>query len=165
VRAKPFSYGYHSSVLLWIPFDIPLRNHRNGMTRGTTSGTAVWSAKPGLPTGVHRAFSYGFRERSLASTERSLMDTIRHTIAKSSQWYDPGDHLRYRSLVRQTGTSHWRPQSVLIWIPGTFTGVHRAFSYGYHSKCIGNHRDDSGIVTHIPRATMLGAPSSCQSDL
>jgi hypothetical protein len=61
------------------------------------------------------------------------MDTIRHTIAKSSQWYDPGDHLRYRSLVRQTGTSHWRPQSVLLWIPGTFTGVHRAFSYGYHS--------------------------------
>ena len=50
------------------------------MTRGNTSGTAVWSAKPGLPTGVHRAFSYGFRERSLASTERSLMDTIRNAL-------------------------------------------------------------------------------------
>ncbi len=85
------------SVLLWIPFDIPLRNHRNGMTRGTTSGTAVWSAKPGLPTGVHRAFSYGFRDRrSLASTEHSLMDS---------------------------GNAHWRPQSVLLWIPFEITGI------------------------------------------
>ena len=32
---------------------------------------------------------------------------------------------------------HWRPQSILLWIPGTLTGVHRAFSYGYHSKSQG----------------------------
>jgi hypothetical protein len=65
------------------------------------------------------------------------MNTIRHTIAKSPQWYDPGEHLRYRSLVRQTGTSHWRPQSVLLWIPGSaFTGVHRAFSYGFRERSL-----------------------------
>ena len=99
------------------------------------------------------------------------MNTIRHTIAKSPQWYDPGEHLRYRSLVRQTGTSHWRPQSVLLWIPGSaFTGVHRAFSYGFRERSLAsterslmdtirNHRDFHSHSKDVSRA------SACQSDL
>ena len=31
-----------------------------------------------------------------------------------------------------TGLNYWRPQSILLWIPGSaLTGIHRAFSYGY----------------------------------
>ena len=42
--------------------------------------------------------------------------------------------------IRNAFDVHWRPQSILLWKPGAFTGVHRAFSHGYHSKCIGIHR-------------------------
>ena len=73
-----------------------------------------------------KAFSHGYHtkciRRSLASTEHSLMET---------------------------GNVHWRPQSVLSWIPfemhwnsqSVLSWIHRAFSHGHHSRCIGIHHD------------------------
>ena len=64
-------------------------------------------------TGVHRAFSYGNRERSKCI----------------------GIHRDGMTRGISAGTTARTSK------PGRmFTGVHRAFSHGYHSKCIGIHR-------------------------
>ena len=64
-------------------------------------------------------------------------------------------------LEQRTGEwGHRRPQSVLSWIPGSaFTGVHRAFSYGYRERSLESTErslmdtwsDHKAIVLHIFR--------------
>ena len=66
----------------------------------------------------------------LASTERSLMDTgsVFSTGYQSKECTTAG---------LPTGLNYWRPQSVLLWIPGSaFTGVHRAFSCGFRERSL-----------------------------
>ena len=67
-------------------------------------------------TGVHRAFSYGYRGYG----------SIHSTGYQSN---DPTARLL-------TGLNYWRPQSVLLWIPW---GLHRAFSDGTPRRKMDSH--------------------------
>ena len=72
----------------------------------------IWSRGQGNgATGVHRAFSYGYRERSFDGLP---VERVYHS--RTPHWVELLASTE-RSLMDSGIGVHWRPQSVLLWIP------------------------------------------------